>query len=428
MNLRWLVSSTVRAAGAMRKHVRKMLDAQRDILQPPAISAMDTALGEIKNALDTGADDEALKKQMVSLENAANKWLKPYPNAAIRENVEVLLVALAVALGIRTFFLQPFKIPTGSMQPTLFGVTPGPNSSSAGNQPDLVIPGAVARFFDYWISGDSYFNLVAPEDGQLQAVRPPQHLLLFNLKQDYEFNNRWYAVWFPPDDLFERVGYRFDMFGSPMDLSRQVVYSAYARPGEPNPPIKAGQPILRLKATAGDHLFVDRISYNFRHPTRGEIVVFETKGIPEEMRSRYGIPGDQFYIKRLVALGGEHVQIGDDRHLIIDGHRLDTNTPHFENVYSFDLNATPQESHYEGHWKGPYKGPGYPMAQDLSPLFTDAPGGVYTVRPGNVMMMGDNTLNSLDSRFWGDIGKTNVVGKYFFVYWPFSSRFGWNVR
>jgi len=36
------------------------------------------------------------------------------------------LVALAVAMGIRTFFLQPFKIPTGSMQPTLFGVTSFP--------------------------------------------------------------------------------------------------------------------------------------------------------------------------------------------------------------------------------------------------------------------------------------------------------------
>ena len=66
---------------------------------------------------------EASNKEMGELEYAANKWLKPYPNAGIRENVEVLLVALAVAMGIRTFFLQPFKIPTGSMQPTLFGVT-----------------------------------------------------------------------------------------------------------------------------------------------------------------------------------------------------------------------------------------------------------------------------------------------------------------
>jgi len=64
---------------------------------------------------------------MENLEKAANKWLKPYPNAGYRENGEVLLVALTVAMGIRTFFLQPFKIPTGSMQPTLYGVTSVPD-------------------------------------------------------------------------------------------------------------------------------------------------------------------------------------------------------------------------------------------------------------------------------------------------------------
>ena len=66
---------------------------------------------------------------MEELEFAANKWLKLYPNAMWRENVEVLLVAIAVAMAIRTFFLQPFKIPTGSMQPTLYGVTSMPDFS-----------------------------------------------------------------------------------------------------------------------------------------------------------------------------------------------------------------------------------------------------------------------------------------------------------
>src|SRR5450755_4505182 len=125
--LLWFISSDVRNAVAMRKHVQRILSAQRDILAPPAIENVKRALADLSTALNSGAKGEALKKEMARLEEAANKWLKPYPHAAWRENIEVLLVALAVAMGIRTFFLQPFKIPTGSMQPTLYGVTSVPD-------------------------------------------------------------------------------------------------------------------------------------------------------------------------------------------------------------------------------------------------------------------------------------------------------------
>jgi signal peptidase I len=396
----------------MRKHVHKILCAQRDLLSAQAIGAVEAALTSLQEAA-AGAEDEALTKQMANLEEVANKWLKPYPNAAIRENVEVLLVALAVALGIRTFFVQPFKIPTGSMQPTLFGVTPSPPNGrphlpGSENQLDLKIPGPVGRFFDYWINGNSYFNVVAPKDGELQALKAPVPFLLFNFKQEYEFNNRWYTVWFPPDELFQRAGYvlapdgRFDR----------------------SPQFKAGDPVVRLKVVAGDHLFVDRLTYNFRHPKRGEIVVFETAGIPAEMRNSVypPIPPDEFYIKRLVVLGGERVQMGNDQHLIINGHRLDTNTPHFQNVYGFQPGTPATESHYSGHVYG----------EGLAPLFyrarQDSPDGGVTVDPGHYMVMGDNTLNSLDSRYWGEFPEQYVIGKYFFVYWPFSTRFGWNVE
>src|SRR5207249_235222 len=103
--------------------------------------------------------------------------------------------------------------------------------------------------------------------------------------------------------------------------------------------------ILRIKVISGDHLFVDRLTYNFRPPKRGEIIVFATAGTRIEQQ-------DQFYIKRLVALGGERVQIGSDRHLVINGHALDSSTPHFENVYSFDPKQPPKESHYSGHLNG----------------------------------------------------------------------------
>jgi hypothetical protein len=50
------------------------------------------------------------------------------------------------------------------------------------------------------------------------------------------------------------------------------------------------------------------------------------------------------------------------------------------------------------------------------------------------MVMGDNTMNSLDSRAWGDFSEASVIGKSAFVYWPFLSqgqrpgRFGWSHR
>jgi signal peptidase I len=383
----------------MCKHVQKMFDAQRDILSAQAVAGLETALREARAAGKNKAGDEVLKKQMANLENAANKWLKPYPNAGIRENVEVLLVALAVAMGIRTFFLQPFKIPTGSMQPTLFGIMPPPY---AGNDLNLKIPGTLGRMLDYWIHGSSYCAINAPEDGELEAVKPPVKAVFFNISQQYTFNGKDYTVWFPTDELFARAG---------IHLPRSGYGQVYD-----SPHYKAGDPIVRLKVTVGDHLFVDRLTYNFRQPKRGEIIVFETSGIEGMAADQQ----DQFYIKRLVALGDEKVQIGADRHLIIDGVRLDKNTPHFENVYGFDPSQPPRESHYSGHVFRGYEG--------LAPQFVNAPDNVFTVRPEHYMVMGDNTLNSSDSRMWGDFSRTNVIGKYFFVYWPFSERWGWKVK
>src|SRR5450755_3625037 len=100
--LRWFISSDVRNAVALRKHVQRILSAQRDILTPQAIANVKLAQAQLTKALNSGVKGDALKKAMATLEEAANKWLKPYPNASIRENVEVLLVALAVAMAIRT--------------------------------------------------------------------------------------------------------------------------------------------------------------------------------------------------------------------------------------------------------------------------------------------------------------------------------------
>ena len=142
MIIRWFFSSTVREAFAMRKHVYHLLCAQRDVLTPPAIGGVTLAMNQLRDVIAAGENIGKIRIKMDELDFAANKWLKPYPNALWRENVEVILVAVAVAMAIRTFFVQPFKIPTGSMQPTLFGVTSKNYLSHSGprGEADFKIP------------------------------------------------------------------------------------------------------------------------------------------------------------------------------------------------------------------------------------------------------------------------------------------------
>src|ERR1700761_9384558 len=202
-NLRWFTSQTVRNACAVHKHYRRLLAAQTDILTDAARSAVQLKLAELQLAI---AEEHTGKMNLKAeeLQFAADKNLKAYPNPGWRENVEVLLVALSVAMAIRTFFLQPFKIPTGSMQPTLFGVNSTPDYSKpmlfldrypitnadgstndqfaafinkladpqAEAQRSLVIPSTWERIKD-WIHGISYVHFVAPEDGEVGEVKPP---------------------------------------------------------------------------------------------------------------------------------------------------------------------------------------------------------------------------------------------------------------
>jgi signal peptidase I len=181
---------------------------------------------------------------------------------------------------------------------------------------------------------------------------------------------------------------------------------------------RKGEQVVRLKVQSGDHLFVDRLTYNFRKPTRGEIIVFETTGTPIPQQ-------DTFYIKRLVGLGGECIQIGNDRHLIIDGRHLSASTAHFENVYSFDPKQPPEESQYSGHLNQ-LVADQYQKGR-LAPKFPDE-STKHDIPPDHYMVMGDNTVNSLDSRSWGEFSASKVIGKSYFVYWPITSRFGWGHR
>jgi signal peptidase I len=189
---------------------------------------------------------------------------------------------------------------------------------------------------------------------------------------------------------------------------------------------------------AGDHLLVDRFTYNFRKPERGEIIVFKTRGIEV-------LPQDQLYIKRLIGLPNEKIQIGDDQHVVANGRRVTAADRHFESVYSFDnskdplaLAKTPEEAErafYETRNKPPYRGHvNQKIATEifhfnglLAPKFNDA-SSVFQVRDQHYLPMGDNQMNSQDGRYFGDVDQRNLLGKCWFVYWPLTERFGWGYR
>jgi signal peptidase I len=416
--IHWFLSRTVRHAVDLSRHVRKLVRAQADLLPPASIQELLDATAKLRALAASGVDQKTLVDGMEALERVANRLLKPYPHARWRENVEVLLVTGAIVLAIRTFFFQPMAIPSGSAQPTLFGITQEPraediqerrflaatNPAAPGTATNrFAVPGALRRFVDKWWSGVSYFRIVAKEDGELVQASEPRLIFPFVKTQTFRVGRQQYRIY--ASSSFENV------------LKRGLGI-------EPRSPVpdglhfRAGEEIINLKIISGDHLFVNRVIYNFRPPRRGETIVFTSSGIP-------GIIQDTHYIKRLVALGGDRVRIGNDRHLIINGERLDASTPGFENVYSFRPEDPPRDSQYSGHvngFSGARVGKGW-----IAPLFRDEQQ-EFRVRPGHCLAFGDNTMNSHDGRAWGDFPEKKVIGRASFVFWPITERFGWGYR
>ncbi len=378
----------VRRAMELRRHFDRLAAEQSDLLSSQANEAIRSASRNLKIALAAAADGATVQASVDELLGVAEQRLLPFPHAGLRENIKEFFVAATVILAITTFFVQLTKIPTGSMQPTLYGIT----HEDLRGHPTEEIPSRLIRFWKYWTEGISYIHETATGDGELR-IEPPRQFLPFIKRQRLFVGEVAHTVWFPPERLEERAGLVEGKF------------------------IHRGEDILKLRVITGDHLLVDRITYNFRRPARGEIFVFKTRGIIGLAHQ------DQLYIKRLVALSNEHVRIGDDQHLVIDGKRLDAATPHFENVYTFS--SPPRPGEYFGHVNQTVAnrfGRAY-LAENFLTATNE-----FVVGPGRFLAMGDNTLNSHDSRAWGDLPCENVIGKCWFVYWPFTHRFGWGNR
>jgi signal peptidase I len=137
----------------------------------------------------------------------------------------------------------------------------------------------------------------------------------------------------------------------------------------------------------GDRILVNKLSYHLHNVGRGDIVVFSRPALEEEACAG---PLVNDLVKRVIGLPGETISLSQGR-VLINGQIL--NEPWIHN----QANTFP----------GP----------DDTPYSLSKP---FTVPAGEYYLLGDNRSNSCDSRYWGPVSRSLIVGKVVFRIWPIT--------
>ncbi len=377
------------------KDARKLLAYKRDIAAPAVIEEMEAEIGSMEAAVKT-KDLKTIEAQAQKLDQVCGKLIKRREDHWLRENVEVFLVAIAVALGVRTYFLQPFTIPTGSMQPTLNGIIGFPTEEPP--------PNVVRRIVDRLFFGKSWINIVAIDDERFVGLEQRNGL---------KFSTRGHGI-------LTYTAIKTDKNEYYVDEDAETVKRYFLAPLEEKKGdlvFKKGEPIIRGHVDSGDMVFVDKFSYHFRRPKLAEVFVFNTHGLPtNENRGRPLDWPSQYYIKRLGGRPGDTLRIDPPR-LFVNG-EVPTNAP-MQRVMSGTLEH-PSAAGYEGYSNGSYQ-----RGFGVHPMnFLQDPSEMVTLGTGEYFALGDNSYHSSDSRDWGVVPEKNLMGRGVFVYWPFGRHWG----
>lgn len=364
-------------AELLLKGVRRFIHYRRDLLPPAKLASIEELVRKYEAAV-VAKNEKRIASVGKELTKVCEGAGPDYRNSALAENIEVFFVAIAIALGIRAYIAQPFKIPTGSMQPTLNGIIA---TSTVGTE--NAAPNPIVRLIDGVRLGRSWVNIVAREDDEIVGVETYTVMKFFTRtrligrKHNYDMPG-------PPRPVLEGFGINEWLRASELRGGRWIVHEP-AR-------VTKGQVIARGYIDSGDQVIVDKFSYHFVPPRRGEVFVFTTKDIPgiglDDPRM-----GSIHYIKRLVGLPGDTIAVNEP-YLWVNGEKAKEFGPR---------RVMKQKDGYRGYQ-------GVMPGRDL--------------RDGQYWAMGDNSFNSYDSRGWGPVPEANLVGRAMMVYWPFNQHWG----
>ncbi len=382
---------------------QKFVDYKRDLLKPERVAEIQSRRSDLIAAIrakDLARVNEASKQIRAVCENSL-----PHekPLGWLEENVEVMFVAIVIALGLRAYYLQPFRIPTGSMQPTLNGIIGTPLKRDQW-------PSLPQRLLEKALRGRTYVYEVSDQDRHIAVT--PQGMMDIRDTQFLHFFSRSEIHFTDAEPL---------RLPAPINPSSEIGLGAAIQYAARNHGlIPKGMVICEGTIDSGDLVLVDKFSYNFRKPTRGEVFVFNTIDIAG-IQKRSGEQGaGSHYIKRLCGVPGDTLSI-QTPNLLIDGKIAQEpgiqRVIHGQGVYhinpfGYGL-ASPNEALHHGK-----KLPQF-LAKEGATLSLAA----QKIPPGmrEYAALGDNTGNSLDSRYWGTVKEFNLVGPALFSLWPFTT-------